>query len=91
MTEPIYFLGIVGLTLTVTMHKNFAPVRALWPELFGCPMCIGFQLGVWACALWLLRAEPSSLVRVIESCFYGGATSAVSYFLYAHYDGMGAP
>lgn len=91
MSELFYFLGVVGLTLTVTMHKNFAPVRALWPELFGCPMCFGFQLGLWTCALWLLRLEPSPLVRVVESCFYGGATSAVSYFLYAHYESLGAP
>jgi CelD/BcsL family acetyltransferase involved in cellulose biosynthesis len=91
MMDSISFLGVVGLTLTITMHKRFAPVRALWPDLFACPMCIGFQLGLWTCALWLLRAEPEPLVRIITGFLYGGATSATSYFLYAHYHDMGAP
>ena len=91
MDPVLALVGLVGLTLVVTTHRHFAPVRAWWPGLLACPMCLGFELGWWTDALWLLRHEPSVLVRVVDGFLYGGAVSAVSYFLYAHYDEMGAP
>lgn len=91
MNNVLAFLGVVGITLALTLNQGFGWLRNVWPKFFGCAQCVGFQLGVLAALFWVYRGQPWFPDRVVLSILYGGATSLVSYLLLCWIHKTGAP
>jgi len=90
--NPIWAaLGIVGITLAVNLNKGLGWLRAVWPAFFGCPQCLGFQLGLLVGLLWLYQKNAWGVDRVMMSVLFGGATSLLSYLAYCVVQKLGAP
>lgn len=44
----LHAIGCTGLVIVVSLGTAAAPLRKLWPQMLGCPMCFG----VWAGTFW---------------------------------------
>ena len=71
-------LGLASATLIVTESLLFARVRALWPALLGCPLCLGFWVGIGGAA-----AHGLPVVQAFEFAPLVGATALTGAALWS--------
>jgi hypothetical protein len=69
----LIFVALIGATLLLVRGAIFAPVRRLWPALFGCAQCAGFWAGVLGGASGL--AEAAGRSRALDAIVLGCAVS----------------
>ena len=67
--------ALIGATLLIVRSAIFAPVRRLWPALFGCAQCAGFWVGVTAGASGVVSTGHG---RALDAAIVGVATSFLS-------------
>lgn len=69
------FVALVGATLILVRGTILAPVRPLWPALFGCAQCTGFWVGVLGSVGGL---TPMGHGRALDALVAGCATSLLA-------------
>jgi hypothetical protein len=71
----LLLLSLVGTTLIVVRGTILAPVRKLWPALFGCAQCAGTWVGIAAGASGIVSTGHG---RVLDAVIVGAASSVAS-------------
>ena len=85
MLELFWFcLAAYGLTQIVVYSKVFEPIRpkfGWWGDLFHCPMCVGFWVGVFLFGVNYNTELFTFEYTVANFLVCGCVSSAVSYVL----------
>lgn len=72
MLHPYDIFALAGATIIFTKSTLFAFVRKLWPKFLGCPLCVGFWVGIIAGG-WLHRLGPIG-------AFYAGCVVSITAY-----------
>lgn len=79
MSLGLLVLGAVGATIIVSDSRIFESLRARGPKMLGCSQCVGFHVGLWLRALFLLlTVSPLSAVLVLDAALFGCSISICS-------------
>jgi hypothetical protein len=70
-------VALVGVTILIVRGGIFARVRALWPGLLGCAMCVGF----WVGAIFELATASAWTARLGVRAGLGGSIVSVCALL----------
>ena len=73
--------GLTQILVYSSILRNIRPTEGFWGELFGCPMCMGFWVGVF---LWLISGQTELFTfdsSLLTGLSLGFASSGSSYVL----------
>lgn len=102
----LYILGMVGLTLVITIGKITEPIRKAFGPPIGskdvldehpavllhCPMCSGTWVGLFFGMIYILRDNiPLALVLASDCIMLAFTTSLVSYIIFSWLNYIKAP
>lgn len=69
------FLGLLGATIIFTWSPLFARIRAWFPAMLECAMCVGFWVGVFG---WLYQHGVPARATWAEPLLYGAAVGPMA-------------
>jgi len=82
MLELIYFIliayGLTQILCYASILKQIRPTKGLLGELFKCPMCMGFWVGMFLCGVSpyteLFSFEQSFINFILLGCLSSGTS-----------------
>jgi hypothetical protein len=75
MNTLLLLCALIGTTLIIVRGSILAPVRNLWPALFGCAQCAGTWVGIAAGASGIVSTGHG---RFLDAVIVGAAASFAS-------------
>lgn len=85
MLQLIYFIliayGLTQILCYASILKQIRPTKGLLGELFKCPMCMGFWVGMFLCGVSPYTELFSFECSIINCILLGFLSSGTSYIL----------